>query len=270
MAQIPVERRGSRWPWWVWLLALLLCAGLIWLLITVRSQQRDRQQAVVQPSALAQVRPAPTEPSAGFGVPTTSIADATIVQNAGPSVAEPTSVAVQAWTRPTPTPAIASIFRRYYEQNGGLAIFGYPLGEPLIVNGRQAQWFERARLEYWPEYAGTPEVIQMGLLGREYLDEPVPPLPPLESTPDRRYFRETGHTLSGGFLHFWERNGGLSIFGYPISEERQELIDGQPYTVQYFERARLVYHPDLAGTPHVIQVGLLGRELFLKSKEARQ
>ena len=41
---------------------------------------------------------------------------------------------------------------------------------------------------------------------------------PYASTPDRTYFAETGHSLSGGFKTYWVTRGGLAIFGFPISE----------------------------------------------------
>ena len=69
-----------------------------------------------------------------------------------------------------------------------------------------------------------------------------------------------GHTLQGPFLKFWQENGGLAIFGYPISEEFPEVsaTDGKTYTVQYFERNRFEYHPEFAGTPNEVLMGLLG------------
>ena len=68
-------------------------------------------------------------------------------------------------------------------------------------------------------------------------------------------FSETGQTLCDGFLHYWERYGGLSIFGYPISPQLQE----NGLTVQYLERAKLEYHPEAIGTEWVIVGELLGR-----------
>lgn len=40
------------------------------------------------------------------------------------------------------------------------------------------------------------------------------------------------------------------------------LADGFAYRVQYFERARLEYHPQYAGTPYEVQLGLLGTALL--------
>src|SRR5690606_15485474 len=85
---------------------------------------------------------------------------------------------------------------------------------------------------------------------------PVPPQPgnappafaPVPAPADgRAYFPETGHTLGGAFRDYWQRNGGLPVFGYPTSEEFVETgADGVPYTVQYFERHRFEFHPENA------------------------
>lgn len=59
------------------------------------------------------------------------------------------------------------------------------------------------------------------------------------------FFPQTNHTLRGEFRAFWLGNGGLPIFGYPTSEEFSERgEDGKDYSVQYFERHRLEFHPD--------------------------
>ena len=34
------------------------------------------------------------------------------------------------------------------------------------------------------------------------------------------------------------------------------------HAVQYFESARFEYHPEHAGTPHEVQLGLLGRQVL--------
>ncbi|MDQ3930444.1 MAG: M23 family metallopeptidase, partial [Chloroflexota bacterium] len=68
--------------------------------------------------------------------------------------------------------------------------------------------------------------------------------------------------LSNGFLAYWKANGGLGIFGYPLSEEMDE--DG--VTVQYFERARLEYHAGLQGTGYAVQISPAG---YLALKESR-
>jgi len=59
-------------------------------------------------------------------------------------------------------------------------------------------------------------------------------------------FPETGQTVTGIFLDYWQSHGGLMQQGFPISPVLSEVSDlnGQPYTVQYFERAVFEYHPE--------------------------
>ena len=80
------------------------------------------------------------------------------------------------------------------------------------------------------------------------------------------WFAETGHTLGGRFRAFWQYNGGLPIFGYPISEEFQErsVTDGELHTVQYFERNRFEYHPFYDGTKDEVMLGHLAREMLIR------
>ncbi|MEM8531831.1 MAG: hypothetical protein AAGF95_13365 [Chloroflexota bacterium] len=77
---------------------------------------------------------------------------------------------------------------------------------------------------------------------------------------NQRYFPETGRSLDGTFLTFWEKSGGLPVFGYPLTNARVEVNpdDGREYIVQYFERQRFEYHPENAGTPYAVQLGRLG------------
>jgi hypothetical protein len=65
-------------------------------------------------------------------------------------------------------------FKTYWEANGGLTLLGYPISEPFYVtdakgNKRLTQFFERCRMDYFPEpeFEGTPYTIQLGLLARE-------------------------------------------------------------------------------------------------------
>ncbi len=91
------------------------------------------------------------------------------------------------------------------------------------------------------------------------------PVPPIPDTPDQRYFPETGHTLRGEFKRYWQRHGGLPIFGYPTSEEFLERgSDGRDYVVQYFERHRFEFHPENPA-PYNVQLSRLG-DLVLHSQ----
>jgi hypothetical protein len=80
--------------------------------------------------------------------------------------------------------------------------------------------------------------------------------------PGMTYFSETGHYLSWGFRDYWTDNGGLPVFGYPLSEEFAETNadSGYPLTAQFTERQRFEWHPDNAGTPYEVLLGRLGAE----------
>lgn len=85
---------------------------------------------------------------------------------------------------------------------------------------------------------------------------------PMVHAADSQFFPATGQTVSGPFLAYWRANGGLGIFGNPISEVQTErdTVRNQTAQVQWFERARFELHPELAGTPYQVQLSLLGRQ----------
>jgi len=74
-------------------------------------------------------------------------------------------------------------------------------------------------------------------------------------------FPETGYCISGRIREAWEGGGGLMAFGYPITGLQEELIEGQPRMVQWFERARMELHPEQP-FPYDLLVGRLGAELL--------
>ncbi len=171
---------------------------------------------------------------------------------------------------------VSGSFLDYWEDNGGLYIFGYPITDELqdvSTNGQTylTQYFERAIFEYHPEYAGTRYQVLLRLLGvintQGRWFDPAPE--PHESTAGRLYFEPYGgHSLASPFLEYWRDNGGLPVFGYPLSEMFYEVspTDGNTYLVQYFERNRFEYHPELAGTPYEILLGLLGSEYLAQTQ----
>jgi hypothetical protein len=85
------------------------------------------------------------------------------------------------------------------------------------------------------------------------------PIKAFASTGSKVYFPETRHSLGGPFLRHWRDNGGLTIFGYPLTEEFTETspTNGKRYKVQYFERNRFEYHPENK-PPNDVLLGLLG------------
>jgi hypothetical protein len=171
---------------------------------------------------------------------------------------------------------LSPLFGPYWSRSGGLAQFGYPRTEPFRevnpADGRiyTVQYLERNRFEYHPEHRGTPYEVLLGLLGnqqtearRQAGEAPFRPVDP-PGPSGARFFPETGHSLGGVFRTYWERRGGLAIYGFPISEPFEEVNpeDGQTYLVQYFERNRFEYHPEHRGTPYEVLLGLLGNTLL--------
>jgi hypothetical protein len=170
---------------------------------------------------------------------------------------------------------LAEPFRSYWETNGGLPIFGFPVSPVLVEPGPedgktyQVQYFERARFELHPELVGTPYYISLGRLGLAAAGPSLKanpaffaPFPPPPAGSLDYYFQATGHTIRGSFLKYWLEKGGLAIFGLPISEELQENNpQGQLLTVQYFERARFEFHPENP-MPYWVLLSRLGADVY--------
>ncbi len=170
-------------------------------------------------------------------------------------------------TPPTPqaSHSLSGAFLDYWQKNGGLSIFGNPItaefDEQSLADGNtyHVQYLERHRFEMHPEKQ-SPYSILLGLLGNETIpaDKTQPRSQPAAGK-DSAWFDQTGHNISGRFLDYWKQNGGLSIFGYPITEEFQMQIGDKQLTVQYFERARMELHPENQ-QPFDVLLGLLGNE----------
>lgn len=179
---------------------------------------------------------------------------------------------------------IDDLFLNYYLTHGlelgdrgvssreALALFGYPVSEgfeeinPSTGEVLHVQYFERARFEYHPANP-EPYKVLLGRLGASSfvmrnggLSRPGADVPPAPAECNR--YIETGYDLCPPFKQFWERNGALPVYGFPITNARDEqsLTDGQTYQTQWLERERLEYHPENRGTPYEILLGLLGSE----------
>jgi archaeosine-15-forming tRNA-guanine transglycosylase len=182
-------------------------------------------------------------------------------------------------------------FKGYWEQHGGLPVFGYPMTEEYdewnadIDLFRVTQYLERQRFEWHPENEGTPYQVLLGRLGYEHAGR----LNLLETEPFRYrgddegpdagcvYFRETGHYACHDFLFYWQEHGldfgdpgisyreSLALFGYPISEPFTTTnADGDTVVTQYFERAVFELHPD-----NVYPYRILLRRLGVEALEDR-
>ena len=143
---------------------------------------------------------------------------------------------------------ISGRFRQYWEQNGGLPVFGYPITPAWHEFNRDigqtylTQWFERNRFELHPEHA-APYDVQLGRLGDDRLRQRVidwQSLPRASGSPAGcLWFAQTGHSVCDqapgqSFKSYWTGHGlqhsaldafgrSLALFGLPLTEPRQEL-----------------------------------------------
>lgn len=82
---------------------------------------------------------------------------------------------------------------------------------------------------------------------------------PRAQAAEQRCFSETGFCIEGRLRQFWEQNGGLPVFGFPIGNPEQITVDGKSVTAQRFERNRLELHPNNAA-PYDVLLGRLGAD----------
>ncbi len=152
--------------------------------------------------------------------------------------------------------SLSELFLQYWDGHGGLAQQGYPLTEPFQeksdLNGQTytVQYFERAVFEQHPENQ-PPFNVLLSQLGTFRYKAKYPngaPAQQASTAPGAILFKETGFTVGGKFLTYWQGHGGLAQQGFPISNEFTEVSDlnGKSYTVQYFERAVFEAHPENA------------------------
>jgi hypothetical protein len=86
---------------------------------------------------------------------------------------------------------------------------------------------------------------------------------PAAPTTDQRCFAETGQCIAGRIREYWEQNGGLAVFGFPIAPQRAETIEGRPIEAQWFERNRLELHPENP-RPYDVLLGRLGADALAR------
>jgi len=175
---------------------------------------------------------------------------------------------------PAPDQPISGDFARHIATLGSstphspaemLALFGAPLS-PVVTeltgdcrHTTSVLYTERQRLELhpgeeWP-YRIVGTRIGTEIYKQRYGVTQVEPRQDI-----------TGDAIANErFRAFFERYGGLPVFGYPISAELVEVdaATRQSKRVQYFERARfelVADAPEAAPLLEQVQLGLLGRE----------
>jgi len=171
---------------------------------------------------------------------------------------------------------ISGRIREFWEQNGGLPVFGFPTSaqqpERVEAGTYEAQHFQRHRMELHPENARPYDVL-LGRLGAEQVQQTRVASLSEEPAAGCLLFKQTQHKVCGAFAQAWQRDGlefdgqpgksfdeSLALFGLPVTAPMTvRLSDGKPHQVQYFERARFEFHPENA-VPYNVLFGLLDNE----------
>ena len=195
-----------------------------------------------------------TEPVSGYvtlhtadAIADVVLATANLPIGAGPSV-QPTLLVLDSWTGQT----LERIAIGDPQQQGVEAEI-YALGVDAQA-GRAVLILSNARAYNEASVIiHAAVVVDLTHLVR-YLPALDPVTRPTNTGANVRYFPGARHTVRGSFLDFYARHGGTPVFGLPLSEAFIE----QGQIVQYFERARMEYHPDMQDTPYRVSLGLLG------------
>jgi hypothetical protein len=154
----------------------------------------------------------------------------------------------------------------YHSVDNPQELFGNPITEafpPDPTSSDLVQYFEKARFVSHTDASGNQR-IELSLLG-SYLHRTGQPQAIIANSPACRSFPQVAYQVCHAFLVFFDDNGGVAQFGYPISN----LEEHNGRTVQYFERARLEWHPDLPLGKRMV-VGNLGAEYFHDQRENLQ
>lgn len=195
----------------------------------------------------------------------------------GPATSQTANAAGDSQYFPETNHTVSGKFLDYWRNNGGLAAFGYPITDASnqtdAENGNTylTQWFERNSFQLHPELAGTRYEVLLGLLGKRLTTNRIQNDPAFQPTTPKQgyfFFPQTKHNVDSRFYTYWQQNGDLTRLGYPISEAAQETdpATGNVYLAQWFERARMEYHPENPN-PYKVELGLLGDEIQYSAPE---
>jgi endonuclease YncB( thermonuclease family) len=170
---------------------------------------------------------------------------------------------------------ISGRIREYWEQQGGLPVFGYPLEaaktEKRLSGDVVTQLFERHRIEYTP-LKSRPYDVQLGRLGAEVYLSVNSDAPTVTSKSTHcLYFSVTKQSICGDILSEWKARGieidgkrgysfeeNLALNGYPISPLMSSTSENIETRVQWFERGRI----ESAGAESIDSVANVFRGLF--------
>jgi beta-lactamase class A len=161
--------------------------------------------------------------------------------------------------------SVGHYFLKFWNAHGGMQAFGYPISPEVMQGDVVVQHFERARFEWHSEnegQGGAQPTVVLGLVGQERAAQLGLSWPGGADPGTGKFFPQTGQAITGDFHDYWLNNGGERVFGLPISPaaEMKSPGDGRTYVTQWFQRARMEFHPDLPEGSRVV-LGTLGTEL---------
>lgn len=197
----------------------------------------------------------------------------------------------QLLVRPTPTRMyketghlLEGRFQQYWDQTGGLPVFGFPLNDDHLERTPEGQFvtqvFERNRFEYHGENKAPYDVL-LGRLGDESLRQQGRDwrneyqLRPIERNCEATTVDGRQVAVCEPFLTYYRTHGlefdgnpgfsaaeSLALFGLPLTQAKLETnSSGDRVQTQYFERARFEYHPRNPAGQQVL-LGRLGAEVY--------
>lgn len=166
-------------------------------------------------------------------------------------------------TNPSSGPAlpVAREFAPFYEEIGGRDLLGDPVTEAFTIEdeGPLYQYFQALRLVYDDAPGLAPgqrvSVSPLGEWALSGLSQPV--AAPISEGRESRYFPQSGETVAGDFLAFYDAHHGDRLLGPPISPP----LDRDGLAVQYFRNGRLDWYPELPEGQRV-RLGSLGQAHF--------
>ena len=153
-----------------------------------------------------------------------------------------------------------AFLEQYVSVRSPLELYGLPITgefEGMSAFGiTTVQYFNKARFDLVKDLDGNDKVVVANLGELTYPG--AGPLAPVSSDgPTCRKFPATGKSVCYAFLQYYDANDGPVNFGDPISD--LEIREGR--YVQYFQKARMEWAPELDADSHVILTDL-GKRYF--------
>ncbi len=153
-----------------------------------------------------------------------------------------------------------AFLEQYAAVRNPLDIYGLPITgefEGMSTFGiTTVQYFNKSRFDLVKDLSGNDRVV-VANLGELMYPGPGPLAPVSSDGPTCRKFNATGKSVCYAFLQYYDANDGPTNFGDPISD--LEIREGR--YVQYFQKARMEWVPELDSDSHVVLTDL-GKRYF--------